>query len=112
LDEIRAWILSEMCKSITESGLYKLLYKMDLSLKVLVKVFHKRSEKARERYWIEHLLMGLRPDQCVFGDEMTTKTGDMHRNRGRGPMYLHLPPLHTHTHTIVAARLPCFVDAC
>lgn len=103
LDEIRAWLLSEMGRSITESGLYKLLKKMDLSLKVLVKIFHKSSEKARVTYWIEHQLMGLRPEQCVFTDEMTTKTGDMYRKKGRGAMYLHLP---TPPHTIVAARLP------
>ena len=74
-NEIVEWVSFQVEMSISESGLCKLLKKINLSLKVMVKVFQKRSEAAREMYWIDHMQMGTKLDIMVFFDECYKKTG-------------------------------------
>ena len=48
------------------------------------KIFHKRSEPAREMFWIQWKLLGYRADQLVSFDECSVNTGHWLRPRGWG----------------------------
>ena len=84
LDEISLRILARMGRSITPSGLYKILKKMDLPLKVVARVFIKQTLAERDLFWAAKVCLGYKNHQMLFIDEMCNVTGSWFRNKGRG----------------------------